>query len=62
MQKTMKGFIVDDGMYAAVPFNKKLMIIFNGQQLDVVNTKLQAEKYIKKHREDSKEGVTQFLG
>jgi hypothetical protein len=57
----MKGFIVEDGLYAAVPFDKKLMIIFNGQQLDVVNTKLQAEKYIKKHREDSLQGVTKFL-
>lgn len=46
----IEGFVTKDG-YAAVPFGKKqLMIIFGGQQLDVVNTKLQAEKYIKKHR------------
>jgi hypothetical protein len=56
----MNGFIVDDGLYAAVPFNKKLMIIFNGQQLDVVNTKLQAEKYIKNHRVDNPTGVSKF--
>jgi hypothetical protein len=42
-----EGFIKGD--YAAVPFGKKLMIIYNGQQLDVVNTPLQAQKYIKQH-------------
>jgi hypothetical protein len=44
-----EGFIVGDGTYAAIPFGKKLMIIHNGQQLDVVNTVLQAKKYIKQH-------------
>lgn len=44
-----EGFITDDG-YAAVPFGKKLMIIYRGQQLDIVNTEKQAHKYIKKHR------------
>lgn len=42
-----EGFIRGD--YAAVPFGKKLMIIYRGQQLDVVNTVLQAQKYIKQH-------------
>jgi hypothetical protein len=42
-----EGFIKGD--YAAVPFGKKLMIIHNGRQLDVVNTSLQAQKYIKQH-------------
>jgi len=45
-----EGFITDDRMYAAVPFDKKLMIIHNGQQLDVVNTIRQAHKYIKDHQ------------
>jgi len=44
-----EGFIVGDGTYACVPYGKKLMIIHNGQQLDVVNTVLQAKKYIKQH-------------
>ncbi len=42
-----EGFI--DGNYAAIPFGKKLMVIYMGQQLDVVNTTLQAKKYIKQH-------------
>lgn len=45
-----EGFITDDG-YAAVPFGKKqLMIIFNGQQHEVVNTQKQALKWIQQHR------------
>lgn len=44
-----EGFIVGDGTYAAIPYKNKLMIIHNGQQLDVVNTVLQAKKYIKQH-------------
>ena len=45
-----EGFITKDG-YAAVPFGKKqLIVIYNGQQLETVNTVLQAEKYIKQHR------------
>ena len=45
-----KGFITDDG-YGAILFGKKqLMIIYNNQQLDVVNTEKQALKYIEKHR------------
>jgi len=57
-----EGFITKDG-YAAVPYGqKKLVIIYNGQQLDEVNTKLQAEKYIKKHRDSLKSGpLSDFL-
>jgi len=51
-----EGFITDDG-YAAVPFEKKLMIIYNGKQIDVVNTPLQAKKYIDKMRSDPKIGT-----
>ena len=44
------GFITQD-YYAAVPCGKtQLMIIYNGQQLEVVNTELQARKFIEKHR------------
>jgi hypothetical protein len=43
-----EGFIKGD--YAAIPYGKKqLIIIYNGQQLDVVNTTLQAQKFIKNH-------------
>lgn len=54
------GFETADG-YAAVPWGKKLVIIYDGQQLGDVNTVRQANAFIKKHREDSQEGVTQFL-
>jgi len=57
--KVSEGFITDDG-YAAVPYCKKLMIIFGGQQLEVVNTILQAQKFIKKHRATPQSG-TVFL-
>jgi len=52
----MEGFITDDG-YGAIPYGKKLMIIFNGQQLEVVNTVLQAQKFIKKHRATPSSGT-----
>lgn len=54
------GFETADG-YAAVPWGKRLVIIYNGQQLEDVSTVRQANIFIKKHREDSKQGVTQFL-
>jgi len=45
-----KGFITQDH-YAAIPYGKKqLMIIFNNQQLEIVNTELQAKKFIENHR------------
>lgn len=56
-----EGFVTQD-YYAAVPFGKKqLMIIFNGQQLEVVNTELQAKKFIDSHRATSGVG-TIFVG
>lgn len=55
-----KGFLTDDG-YMVVPWGKRLVIIHNGQQLEDVSTVRQANAFIKKHREDSGEGVTQFL-
>ena len=45
-----EGFITKDG-YAAVPFGKKnLIIVYNGYQIEMVSTTLQAQKFIKKHR------------
>ena len=55
------GFITQD-YYAAIPFGKnKLVIVYNGQQLEVVNTELQAKKYIDKHRTTPGIG-TVFIG
>lgn len=55
----MEGFVTKDG-YAAVPFGKKLMIIFNGEQLRVCNNEDTAHKFIKKHRSNPQSG-TVFL-
>lgn len=55
-----KGFITQDD-YAAIPYgSKQLMIIYNGQQLEVVNTEIQAKKFIEKHRSTPEIG-TVFL-
>ena len=53
------GFITQDN-YAAVPWNKKLVIIFNGQQIGEVSTVRQAQKFIQDHREDSSQSGTVF--
>jgi hypothetical protein len=60
MSTKTEGFVTPDG-YAAVPWDKKLVIIYNGEQLEDVSTVRQANAFIKKHREDSRQGVTQFL-
>jgi hypothetical protein len=53
------GFILQDG-YAAIPWGKRLVIIYNGEQLEDVSTVRQANTFIKKHREDNPTGVTRF--
>jgi hypothetical protein len=60
MATKSEGFITPDN-YAAVPWGKRLVIVYNGEQLTDVSTVRQANTFIKKHREDSKQGVTQFL-
>lgn len=54
--KKSEGFILADG-YAAVPWGKRLVIIYNGEQLIDVSTKLQAEKFIKQHRASPQSGT-----
>jgi hypothetical protein len=54
-----EGFILEDG-YAVVPWGKRLVIIYNGEQLEDVSTVRQANTVIKKHREDNPTGVTRF--
>jgi hypothetical protein len=46
----MEGFIIGDGSYAAVSFEKQLMIIHNGQQLKVCKTEASARKFIDAHK------------
>lgn len=52
----MDGFITDDG-YAAVPCGKALMIIYNGQQLELVTTVRRAHNFIKQHRTNPETGT-----
>lgn len=51
-----EGFETKDG-YAAVPWGKRLVIIYNGEQLTDVSTVLQANKFIKQHRANPKTGT-----
>jgi ABC-type uncharacterized transport system ATPase component len=60
MASKSDGFETADG-YAAISWGKRLVILYNGEQLTDVSTVRQANTFIKKHREDSKEGVTRFL-
>ena len=46
----IEGFIVGDGTYAAIPFGKQLMIIYQGQQLKVCRTEASARKFIDAHK------------
>lgn len=54
--KVSEGFITDDG-YAAVLWGKRLVILYNGEQLTDVSTALQAHKFIKEHRANPKTGT-----
>ena len=59
MVNKTEGFILQDG-YAAIPWGKRLVIIYNGEQLEDVSTVRHANAFIKKHREDNPTGVTRF--
>jgi hypothetical protein len=52
----LEGFVTKDG-YAAVPFGKQLMIIYNGEQLEVCKTIRSANNFIKKHRSQPQSGT-----
>jgi hypothetical protein len=60
MSTKNEGFITQDN-YAAVPWGKKLVIIYNGEQLGDVNTIKQAQKFIKQHRESNSQSGTIFI-
>lgn len=42
------GYVTKDGMWAAVPFGKKFIIIHNGQQIHTANNYKTAKSYIQK--------------
>jgi hypothetical protein len=50
------GFETKDG-YSAVPWGKRYVILYNGEQLTDVKTILQAQKFIKQHRTTPKSGT-----
>jgi len=54
--KVSNEFATPDG-YAAVPWGKRLVVIYNGEQLIDVSTKLQAQKFIKQHRDIPQSGT-----
>lgn len=49
-----QGYVTKDGMWAAVPFGKKFMIIHNGQQVHVANNYKAAKTYISKESKTAK--------
>jgi hypothetical protein len=48
------GYVTKDGMWAAVPFGKKFIIIHNGQQVHLANNYSTAKSYILKQVKASK--------
>ena len=48
------GYVTKDGMWAAVPFGKKFMILHNGEQVHVAGTLATAKSYIQKQIKASK--------
>ena len=59
------GYVTKDGMWAAVPWGKKFVIIHNGQQVHTVNNYTSAKSYIAKQIKVAKKTSTtidQFLG
>ena len=42
------GYVTNDGLWAAIPFGKKFMIIHNGSQIKTINTYKQSVDFIQK--------------
>ena len=43
-----QGYVTNDGMWAAIPWGKKFVIIHNGQQVHTANNYKSAKSYIQK--------------
>lgn len=59
------GYVTKDGMWAAVPWGKKFVIIHNGQQVHTANNYSTAKSYILKQVKATRKASTtieQFLG
>ena len=53
----MKGFLINEGEYAAVPYVNGYLIIHNGQQLEkLCRTESSAKKYIADHKKSLTQG------
>ncbi len=48
------GYVTKDGMWAAVPWGKKFVIIHNGEQVHTANNYASAKTYIQKEIKSSK--------
>lgn len=56
------GYVTKDGMWAAVPWGKKFIIIHNGQQVHTTNNYKSAKTYIQKSvKGTSLSSLNQFL-
>lgn len=44
------GYVTPDGMWAAVPYGKKYISIYNGEQICLHNTLETAKKFIQKNK------------
>ena len=58
------GYVTKDGMWAAVPWGKKFIIIHNGEQVHTANNYTTAKSYILKQVKASKKKkgpLDQFL-
>ena len=51
---TKNGYVTNDGMWAAIPFGKKFMIIHNGCQVKVLSTYKQSVDFINNQRKTIK--------
>ena len=63
--KDPEGYVTKDGMWAAVPYGKKFIVIHNGQQVHLANTYATAKSYILKQVKALKKKTTtveQFFG
>lgn len=57
------GYVTKDGMWAAVSYGKKFIIIHNGQQVHLANNYKSAKTYIQKSAKGaSVSSLDQFLG
>jgi hypothetical protein len=57
-----EGYVTKDGMWAAVPFGKKFIILHNGQQVHTANNYKSAKTYIQKSvKGASVSSLDQFL-